>query len=1068
MYNQAKYLLLFLLVFSHSIFKSQTFLNGSFEINTAVNNQINLSNAGFNGFMSNTFAFGTTGNMDIIRTNTWGGGFAQHCTWYVALTGSGTDIFSMTLSAPLVTGTTYTISFWDRKDAGFAAFPVQIGLSTVNNAAGTVIYTAPVAPTNNVWTQRTFTFVAPNNGQFITVRQNGGSTSSWAHVDNFVLNNTSSAGNLNITPSATTICVGSSAIFTVTGASTYTWNPAATLSSPSASVVTATPPSTTTYSVTGSAGGCLLTGSITLNVIPPPAVTITPATGTLCPGQSLTLTALGATTYSWKPSTGLNTTTGSVVIATPTANTTYTVIGGSGSCTSSAVSNITVSSPLPLTVIASPPSICSGASSTLSASGANSYTWSPSTGLSSANGASVTATPLATTIYTVVGTNSLGCVASNTTNLVVNPTPSITVNSPTTCVNSTFTLTSSGGSTYSWSGPLSFSSNLQNPVITNASSGMTGVYTVTVTSAAGCFSVANTNVQILPLPNPQITSNSPVCAGNTINLNGNGGTTYAWSGPNGFTSTLQNPTVGNATSVNAGVYTLLVASGNCTASTTATVTVNPLPTPQIVSNSPVCVGQSINFTGSGGTSYAWAGPGFLSTAQNPSIATSAVSNSGTYTLAVIDANNCTNSVTANVIVNPLPSVNATGSSACENNNATLSATGGVSYSWSGPGGFTSTNQNVTINNVQFSASGQYTVLVTDANTCTNTAVANVTVNPAPVASISVNGPICENSILSLSGNGGVSYNWSGPNGFTSSVQSPTLLANSVAYSGNYNLTITDANGCTASAVATATVNPIPSANITSSANSGCAPLCVNFKVNASSNVVSYNWNLGNGSTGNSAAQQTCYGATGIYTINVSVSDGIGCSNSSTYTVNVFPQPIADFNHAPIKPVINVDPEVTFTDASHGANVVAWNWYFMNTAQYTSTTQNPTFMYTEPGTYAVALVVKSDKGCTDTIVRSLVVGEDYGIYVPNAFTPNNDGLNDIFQPKGFGIVKYELQIFDRWGERIFSTKTFEEGWNGKIQSRGGDVVQEGVYTWLINTTSVFGKSHEIKGHVTLIK
>jgi hypothetical protein len=597
-YNQVKYFFLFLLVFSHSVFKSQTFLNGSFEINTAVNNQINLSNAGFNGFMSNTFAFGTTGNMDIIRTNTWGGGFAQHCTWYVALTGNGTDIFSMTLSTPLVTGTTYTISFWDRKDAGFAAFPVQIGLSTTNNAAGTVIYTAPVAPTNNVWTQRTFTFVAPNNGQFITVRQNGGSTSSWAHVDNFVLNNTSSAGNLNITPSATTICVGSSAIFTVTGASTYTWNPAATLSSPSASVVTATPPTTTTYSVTGSAGGCILTGSITLNVIPPPAVTLTPATGTLCPGQSLTLTAIGATTYSWIPATGLNTSTGSVVIATPTANTTYTVIGGSGSCTSSAVSNITVSNPLPLTINASPTSVCSGASSTLSASGASSYT------------------PLATTVYTVVGTNSLGCIASNTTNLVVNPTPIITVNSPTTCVNSTFTLTSTGGSTYAWSGPLSFSSNLQNPVITNASAGMTGVYSVTVTSAAGCFSVANTNVQILPLPNPQITSNSPVCTGNTINLNGTGGATYVWIGPSGFTSTLQNPTINNAASVNAGVYTLLVASGTCTASTTVTVTVNPLPMPQIASNSPVCVGQPINFTGSGGASYAWAGPGFLSTSQN--------------------------------------------------------------------------------------------------------------------------------------------------------------------------------------------------------------------------------------------------------------------------------------------------------------------------------------------------------------------------------------------------------------------------------------------------------------------
>jgi gliding motility-associated-like protein len=141
---------------------------------------------------------------------------------------------------------------------------------------------------------------------------------------------------------------------------------------------------------------------------------------------------------------------------------------------------------------------------------------------------------------------------------------------------------------------------------------------------------------------------------------------------------------------------------------------------------------------------------------------------------------------------------------------------------------------------------------------------------------------------------------------------------------------------------------------------------------------------------------------------------------------------------------------------------------MNTAQYTSVEQNPTFAYTEPGTYPVVLVVKSDKGCTDTLIRPLVVGEDFGIYVPNAFTPNLDGINDVFQPKGFGVVKYELNIFDRWGEKVFSTKTFEEGWDGTFKGRGGEILKEDSYTWLINATSVFGKSHELKGHVTLMK
>ena len=115
-----------------------------------------------------------------------------------------------------------------------------------------------------------------------------------------------------------------------------------------------------------------------------------------------------------------------------------------------------------------------------------------------------------------------------------------------------------------------------------------------------------------------------------------------------------------------------------------------------------------------------------------------------------------------------------------------------------------------------------------------------------------------------------------------------------------------------------------------------------------------------------------------------------------------------------------------------------------------------------------LTIVYHKGCYDTLLRPLVVGEDFGIYVPNAFTPNADGLNDVFQPKGFGVTKYELNIYDRWGERMFHTNTFEEGWDGTYHGRGNKICEESSYTWLINCTDVFGKAHEMKGHVTLFK
>ena len=147
--------------------KAQSFSNGSFEANTAGVDQINLSNAAFNGMMSNTAAFGTFGDMDIIKSATYCG-LAQNGTWYTALTGSSTDAITMKLLAPLVAGTTYNISFWDKGCWGTHSTsgpPVQLGLALVPGVVGTTIYTAP-APANGIWVNRTFSFVAPNNGQY--------------------------------------------------------------------------------------------------------------------------------------------------------------------------------------------------------------------------------------------------------------------------------------------------------------------------------------------------------------------------------------------------------------------------------------------------------------------------------------------------------------------------------------------------------------------------------------------------------------------------------------------------------------------------------------------------------------------------------------------------------------------------------------------------------------------------------------------------------------------------------------------------------------------------------------
>jgi RHS repeat-associated protein len=221
----------------------------------------------------------------------------------------------------------------------------------------------------------------------------------------------------------------------------------------------------------------------------PLTITVSPSSASICSGGSVSLTASGGTTYSWSPSTGLNTTTGATVVANPTSTTTYTVTGTSGSNTGTKTVVVTVNTPPSVTVSPSTAAICSGSNIQLAASGAVSYSWSPSTGLSASNISNPTASPSSTTTYTVTGTASNGCTATATRQVTVNSNPTATVSNTQKPTSSSScdghaTVSPSGGATpytYAWSGPNSYSSTQQSP--TNLCGGN---YTIVVTDANGC------------------------------------------------------------------------------------------------------------------------------------------------------------------------------------------------------------------------------------------------------------------------------------------------------------------------------------------------------------------------------------------------------------------------------------------------------------------------------------------------------------------------------------------------------------------------------------------------------
>ncbi len=467
--------------------------------------------------------------------------------------------------------------------------------------------------------------------------------------------------------------------------------------------------------------------------------------------------------------------------------------------------------------------------------------------------------------------------------------------------------TSTGGVTYSWSGPDSFSSTTQNPIIASSTLAMGGIYTVTVSGNGTCTVTATTNVIVncVSPTNVVASSNSPVNEGSAINLTSTstGGVSYSWAGPNGFSSTTQNPSIASSTLAMAGIYTVTVSgNGTCTATATANVIVNCVVPTNVVasSNSPVNEGAAINLTSTstGGVSYSWKGPnGFSSTTQNPSIASSSLVMAGIYTVTVSGNGTCTTTATTNVIVNCVAPTNVIASSNSPVNegaaiNFTATSIGGKTYSWAGPNDFSSTTQNPSIASSSLVMAGIYTVTVSGNGTCTATATTNVIINCVAPTNVvaSSNSPVNEGSAINLSATstGGISYSWKGPNGFSSTTQNPSIASSTLAMGGIYTVTVSGNGTCTATATTNVIVNCVAPTNVVASSNS---PINEGTAINLSATStggISYSWKGPNGfssTTPNPSISSVTLAMSGIYTVTVT---GNGtCAATATTNVLLF-------------------------------------------------------------------------------------------------------------------------------------------------------------------------------------
>jgi gliding motility-associated-like protein len=336
-------------------------------------------------------------------------------------------------------------------------------------------------------------------------------------------------------------------------------------------------------------------------------------------------------------------------------------------------------------------------------------------------------------------------------------------------------------------------------------------------------------------------------------------------------------------------------------------------------------------------------------------------------------------------------------------------------------------------------------------------------------------PICPGKTASLTatasgGNGGpYNYTWIPPTNLSNpNIQNPSATP---TVTTSYTVIVSDNCGTpTDSAVVVVTVYPPPVVVFISTDTVACAPMCVNFTGNSTPACQSATWTFGDSTKGTGCnTVRHCYNVAGTYSVTFDVIDIHGCPGtySQSNFIDAHPRPVAAFTLAP-QPTTILSPEITFTDHS-SSDVVSWNWNFGDFAGDTSSLKNPKYTYPDTGCFTATLLVTNQYGCTDVTHEPVCIGPEFTFYAPNTFTPNGDGKNDIWMPYGIGIdpKNYDLIMFDRWGNLMFETHVWGEGWDGRANS-GADVAQIDTYVWKVNLKDVFGNKHSYIGHCNIVK
>jgi len=655
--------------------------------------------------------------------------------------------------------------------------------------------------------------------------------------------------------------------------------------------------------------------------------------------------------------------------------------------------------------------------------------------------------------YTIVDDN--GCFNTDSSVVVIDTIPDASINAATPhCENGgLFIVTAKNiGGRFTPTAYLDTAGQF-NPAIA-----MRGIHKIfySYVDGNGCSNTDSTLVVIDSIPDAGINPETPKCE--------NGGVFTVTTVNNGgrFTPTTFIDTAGRfdpaiAMSGSQTIYYSFTDGKGCSNTDSITVVIDTIPDASILPAGPFCANAGIqNITPLNNAGGSFSSTSYLTTAGafNPQVATVG-SHKIFYTFT--DGNGCSNTDSSSITVDSIPDASINVSiPQCENASVFT-----ISAAINAGGRFTPTAYLDTAGRFdpRVAQAGIHKVYYSfiDGNGCANTDSTNITINAISDAGLPAIGPLCINAVPTQINPTTAGGSFSGGTYINSTGLFDPGLAiigqNKVVYS------ITNAAGCISSDSIEVQVLAIPTNTILLNPHEGCEPLGVFVSSERAGGEDSVVWFV----NGERITDKYNFFGTydrGTYQVRFNVYGLNGCNIQLDTSFAVFPKPVADFTYAPTEIYIS-DPDVQFTDRST-ANVVAWNWDFGD-AQ-TSGDENPNHLYADAGEYLVKLFVTSDQGCLDTAEQTLIIKDEILLFIPNAISPNNDGINDVFRVVGLGYTHIDITIYNRWGEQIYTSDDFTE-WDATYK---GEKVQMGAYVYIMNIVDNRGRKYHEYGEIQVVR